>query len=100
LPADLIWIHYARARTSWYELAEPARDRLQSKWAAVRSASENAGAHSIGCFSVRGQADFSTAEVWLFPSVDDVVDHWNRLTTAGYLEWFATANSVGVRKVH
>jgi hypothetical protein len=95
---DLLWIHYTRPRTAWYELTEADREALSAGWVEVRRASTNAGGQQLGEFNVRGQSDYSTAEVWLFPSAEDAFDHWARLTHAGYAEWFVAQNNVGLRK--
>lgn len=95
---DLLWIHYSRPRTAWYELAESERAGRATAWAQVRATSEAAGGQRLGDFTVRGQSDYSSAELWLFPTADDAFDHWQRLTAQGYAEWFDAANSIGARK--
>ena len=95
---DLIWIHYARPRTAWYGLAEQERLDRAAQWDDVRAASETAGGRQLGEFTVRGQSDYSTTELWLFPTADAAFDHWQRMTAHGYAEWFDAANSIGTRK--
>lgn len=94
---NLLWINYSRPRTAWYGLPPGERGALQAKWGDVRNASKEAGGQQIGIFEVRGQSDYNTAEIWIFPSADDAFDHWARLTAAEYAEWFASANSIGNR---
>ncbi|MEW2549357.1 hypothetical protein AB0910_26900 [Streptomyces sp. NPDC047002] len=95
--ADTLWIHYALPRTAWYVLDEAEQRAARERWAAVREASLAAGATTTGPYTVRGQSDFSTAEVWTFPDADAAWDHWERLTAAGYARWFETANNLGTR---
>jgi hypothetical protein len=96
--SDVVWIHYARPRTPWYELSDEERSAHLSDWTRARRQSLEAGAQHLGDFHVRGQSDYSTAEVWTFGSAEDAFDHWARLTATGYAEWFAFANNVGLRK--
>jgi hypothetical protein len=96
--SDIVWIHYARPRTPWYGLTDEERAERGTAWTRVRQESLDGGARHLGDFHVRGQGDYSTAEVWTFGSPDDAYDHWSRLTAAGYAEWFAFANNVGTRK--
>lgn len=95
--SDLVWIHYSRPRTAWYELDEQRRAGEHTRFVAVRGASRERGGAQLGTFSVRGQSDYSTVEVWTFPDADAAFDHWRRLVDAGYAEWFEAANSVGLR---
>lgn len=90
-----LWIHYARPRPRWYEAAASDRNVLESAWVEVAAASQSRGASLVGRWNVRGQSDFSTAEVWTFRDVNDVLTHWNSLVAAGYPEWFATTNTLG-----
>ncbi|MQA02843.1 MAG: hypothetical protein GEV07_09025 [Streptosporangiales bacterium] len=61
--SDLVWIHYSRPRTAWYELDEQQRTGERAKFLAVREASHQRGGSSQGTFSVRGQSDYSTVEI-------------------------------------
>ncbi len=93
---DCVWIHYARARPHWYELPEAERALLRRAWNEIASRSRAGGGQQLGCWHVRGQSDFSTVEIWRFATVDDAFDHWTRLAAAGYSQWFAFGNSVGM----
>ncbi len=95
--ADVLWIHYALPRTSWYELPRDRQEELRERWAGVRAASLEAGARTEGAFNVRGQGDFSTVEVWRFPTVEAAYGYWEALTAAGYGRWFESANNVGTK---
>jgi hypothetical protein len=95
--AESIWIHYALPRTAWYELDGAERRGHEERWARVRAASVAAGARTDGPFSVRGQSDFSTVEVWVFPDVDAAYAHWEKLVAEGYAQWFEAANNLGTR---
>lgn len=92
---DTIWIHYARPRTSWYELDEPQRAEHEAAWRSLDAAALDAGATTQGSFSVRGQSDYSTVQVWTFPSYDAVYDYWESKVEHGYAQWFDFANQVG-----
>jgi hypothetical protein len=80
-------------------LDEDLRRSFQERWRRVRSASLAAGASTEGIFNVRGQSDFSTAEVWIFPTVDAAYAHWEQLTAAGYSQWFESANNIGTKVI-
>lgn len=97
MAGESIWIHYARPRPHWYELAEEKQRNLTAQWKEVRDASVAAGAVALGCYHIRGQHDFETVDLWRFPSPEAAFDHWARLTSAHYNEWFAFANNVGLR---
>jgi hypothetical protein len=94
---DTLWIHYALARTAWYELDDSRRGALEETWKRIRTQSLDGGAQTEGVFSVRGQSDFSTVEVWRFPDVEAAYTYWERLTEAGYSQWFESANNLGMR---
>ena len=93
---DTIWIHYARPRPHWYGLDEAEKTALNGKWRAIKEAARMAGSSFVGSYHVRGQHDFETVEVWKFPNADAAFDHWSKLTAAGYNEWFAFANNIGL----
>jgi hypothetical protein len=93
--ADVVWLHYALARTAWYELDPGEREKLGAAWDEARAASVRAGARTEGGYDVRGQGDYSTVEVWFFPDADAAFDHWSRLVDAGYQRWFEASNAVG-----
>lgn len=94
--ADTIWIHYSRPRPHWYRLVEQEQAERRTAWGAVREASQRAGGVPLGSYHVRGQHDFQTVELWRFASPEAAFDHWARLTAAGYNEWFAFSNNVGL----
>jgi hypothetical protein len=94
--AEVLWIHYARARSPWYELEDDVRQEHLSRFDAVREATTAAGGHYTGTFHVRGWSDWSTVELWQFPDADSAFSHWSRLTDAGYSKWFAFANNIGL----
>jgi hypothetical protein len=94
--AEVLWMHYARARSPWYELDDDVRREHLTRFAGVRDASAAAGGRYTGTFHVRGWSDWSTVELWRFPDADSAVAHWNRLTEAGYARWFAFANNIGL----
>jgi hypothetical protein len=92
-----IWIHYSRPRPHWYQLAQKERDDLTAKWSGVRTVSIAAGGVALGRYHIRGQHDFETVEIWQFPSPEAVFDHWARLTSSHYNEWYAFANNIGLK---
>jgi hypothetical protein len=92
----IVWIHYARPRSRWYALDPAEQDRLREEWAAVDAASASDGGEPQGVFRVRGQSDYSTVELWRFRSYDSAYAHWAARLAAGYAQWFAFANNVGV----
>jgi hypothetical protein len=91
----IVWIHYARPRSSWYGLDGAEQGRLREKWAAVDAATAVEGGQPQGTYQVRGQSDYSTVELWRFPSYDAAYAHWSAKLAAGYAQWFAFANNVG-----
>jgi hypothetical protein len=95
--SDWIWIHYTRARPHWYELEVADRDAKLHAWARVRGESERLGGRCHGRYHIRGQSDYTTVEIWNFQSVEHAFDHWSRLTSAGYAEWFLSANNIGLQ---
>lgn len=92
---DIVWIHFALPRTSWYALDTTSRDALNADWESVRTRSRESGASGGQKYHVRGQGDYSTVEVWHFPDVNMVYEHWRALTAKSYLEWFTASNSFG-----
>jgi hypothetical protein len=92
---EFIWIHFALPRTAWYEQSDQSRRELEGSWEAVRADSRSQGGLSDGRYHVRGQSDYSTVEVWRFPSTDAAFDHWQRLVAAGYGRCFHSSNCLG-----
>jgi hypothetical protein len=93
---DVLWIHYARPRSPWYELDAAAREEYLAQFELVRNESSAAGGEYNGTFHVRGSSDYSTVELWLFPDADAAFAHWSRLSEADYAKWFAFANNIGL----
>lgn len=91
-----IWIHQARPRPSWYELDRGRQAELHTEWAHLdRHATAN-GAVWLGSYSIRGQSDYSTLELWRFKTPEEAFNFWTTRVTAGYSTWFAFSNQIGV----
>lgn len=93
---EFLWLHYSLPRTSWYELDETERARYEAAFEEQRVLAERAGASRSGRFHVRGQSDYSHVEVWNFPSAEAAFEHWSRMVTAEYAEYFEFANQLGM----
>ena len=94
--SECVWIHYARPRPHWYGLDDAARSAHEARWRAVAEQSVLAGGSRLGRYHVRGQQDFETVEIWRFPSAEAAFDHWAALAAAGYGEFNAFANNIGL----
>jgi hypothetical protein len=90
-----LWAHQARPRTSWYGLDPVEQKVLLDRWDALNEEAVAAGAERVGTYAIRGQSDFSTLDVWIFPSPDDVFRFWEARVLADYVVWFAFSNQVG-----
>lgn len=93
---ETIWIHYSRPRSHWYRLDGPQQDQHRAVWEAIAMAAVTAGASRLGRYHVRGQHDFQEVEIWKFRTPEEAFAHWAKLTAAGYNEWFAFSNNVGM----
>jgi hypothetical protein len=91
-----IWIHYARPRPHWYGLDDAARGEHEARWRIAADKSVTAGGARLGRYHVRGQHDFETVEIWRFPNAEAAFAHWSALTAAGYGEFNAFANNIGL----
>ena len=94
--SECIWIHYARPRPHWYGLDAATRAAHEKTWATAADASLAAGGSRLGRYHIRGQQDFETVEIWRFPSAEAAFEHWSALTAAGYGEFNAFANNIGL----
>ncbi len=95
--APTIWIHQTRNRPGWYELPPHEQDRLRAQWDEADAVQK--GAILVGRYTIRGQSDYSTLEVWELPSPEAAYDFWDNRVRAGYTVWNISANLVG-RDVH
>jgi hypothetical protein len=93
---DTLWVHQARPRTPWYGLQPEQKTKLLAQWSDLDAASESAGAKLVGKYSIRGQSDFSTIEIWRFDSPEEAFTFWSDRVAADYAVWFAFSNQVGV----
>lgn len=93
----VLWLHHARPRPHWYDLADAEREHLLEQWRTLDAASVTAGGEPLGDYRVRGQSDWSTVSAWRFPDVDAAYAHWQGRVRAGYSTWFAFANSLGTQ---
>lgn len=91
-----IWIHQARPRPAWYGLDAAHKDELRNAWRALDAAAVDGGAERVGGYSIRGQSDFSTLEVWRFAGPEEAFEFWARRVEADYAVWFAFSNQLGV----
>lgn len=94
--SDVVWIHYARPRTPWYELDEAERQARLARFAQAREQSMRSGGEHQGTFHVRGSSDYSSVEMWRFADAAAAFAHWSRMTDAEYARWFAFANTIGL----
>ena len=93
---DCIWIHYARPRPHWYGLDESVKREKLAAWKAVDDSSARDGGVCYGRYHVRGQHDFETVETWRFADAEAAFRHWAALSAAGYGEFNAFANNIGL----
>lgn len=93
---NTIWIHYTRPRPHWYRLPQEEKSEKQALWDGITKNAVAEGAVSLGDYHIRGQHDFQTVSVWRFPSPEAAFEHWSRLTAAGYNEWHAFTNNIGL----
>jgi hypothetical protein len=93
---ECIWIHYCRPRPHWYGLDEATRRDKRVAWAALAARSQESGGNLVGRYHVRGHHDFETVEIWRFPTAEAAFQHWSDLTAAGYGEFNAFANNIGL----
>lgn len=91
----VLWLHYARPRSRWYDVPPAERERMSVEWLRADDASVAAGAERLGVYRVRGQSDWSTVSVWRFADVDAAFAHWEGKVRAGYVSWFAFSNAMG-----
>lgn len=94
--SQTVWIHQARPRSAWYALDEAQRQERLDVWSALDCAAVERGAQRIGAYSIRGQSDYSTLELWHFDSPEATFDFWAARVGADYAVWFAFANQLGV----
>ena len=95
---DFLWLHQARARTAWYELTHDERAEREQQWNAIRDREIANGSRWLGRFNVRGQSDHNTTDVWVFDGPGAAFAYWDTLVAAGRAQWFACANSGGLRE--
>jgi hypothetical protein len=93
--SDVLWIHYCRPRSAWYQLADETRRAAEMQWQAVRHESERDGGRCEGRYRCRGLSDFEHVEVWHFKSIELVERHWSALERAGYTDLVVSHNLIG-----
>jgi len=93
---ETIWIHQARPRTSWYALSPAEKHDLRTQWKALDEAASATGAEKLGEYSIRGQSDYSTVELWRFTGPEKAFEFWDDRVRADYAVWFAFSNQLGV----
>jgi hypothetical protein len=90
----ITWIHTYRPRPGWYEQTPATRDRLLAGWEEAANASINNGATRTGPLSIRGQSRQEHLQIWTFPDLEHLEDHWTRLRKLGYADWRESENTV------
>lgn len=95
----ITWIHAYRPRPGWYEESKAERDRLLVTWEGTASVSIENGATRVGPLSIRGQSRQERLEVWTFPDLAHLEDHWSRLRKLEYTDWRESENTVATEVV-
>lgn len=54
------------------------------------------GGEFFGRYSIRGQSDFSTLEIWKFASASRAHEFWERRVEGSYSRFFAFSNQLGL----
>lgn len=90
----ILWLHFFRPRSAWYELDAEERAGLEAAWRAAATAA--AGAEFLGEYSVRGQSTQERVQVWRFADADCLEALWSALLEQGYADWRVSENVVGV----
>ncbi len=92
----VLWIHQTRPRSAWYGLDPQQKSAFLSKWRELDAAAIASGARRDGEYSIRGQSDYSTVEIWHFDSPERAFDFWDARVQSDYAVWFAFSNQLGV----
>jgi len=95
----ITWIHTYRPRPGWYEETELNRDGMLAGWEEAVSVSIDEGATRVGPLSIRGQSRQERLEVWTFPTLKALENHWLRLRRLGYTDWRESENTVATEIV-
>lgn len=95
----ITWIHTYRPRPGWYEQTPAARQALLASWEDVAAASIENGATCAGPLSIRGQSRQEHLQIWTFPDLGRLEDHWTRLRKLGYTDWRESENTVATEIV-
>ncbi len=95
----ITWIHTYRPRPGWYDQTPAARAEMHAGWEEASGASIRNGATRSGPLSIRGQSKQEHLEVWTFPDVTHLEDHWTRLRRIGYTDWRESENTVATEIV-
>ena len=90
----ITWIHTYRPRPGWYEQTPQARQEILAGWDTAAAASLRNGATRSGPLSIRGQSRQEHLEIWTFPDLEQLEDHWTRLRKLGYTDWRESENTV------
>lgn len=93
----ILWLHFFRPRSAWYELDAEERAGLEAAWRATGTTTE--GAEFLGEYSVRGQSTHERVQVWRFADADLLESLWAALLAQGYADWRVSENVVGVPEI-
>ena len=95
----ITWIHTYRPRPGWYEQTRTTRRELWAGWESAAARSMESGATRVGPLSIRGQSRQEHLEIWTFPDLGHLEDHWTRLRKLGYTDWRESENTVATEIV-
>ena len=95
----ITWLHTYRPRSGWYRQTPEARDQLLTGWERIAADSIDAGATRVGPLSIRGQSRQERLEVWTFPDLGHLDNHWSRLRKLEYTDWRESENTVATEIV-
>lgn len=90
-----LWIHQSRPRPSWYELDRSSQAELRARWGELDTEAVAGGAERVGEYTIRGQSDYATLEVWKFASPEESFAFWSDRVAAEYSTWFTSSNQLG-----
>lgn len=90
----ITWLHTYRPRPGWYGQTPAARDGMLAGWEEAAAVSTDTGATRVGPLSIRGQSRQERLEIWTFPDLEHLENHWSRLRKLGYADWRESENTV------
>ena len=90
------WINFYNPTDDWYYLAAKEKSIYLNNYNKIVEHAKSKGAQLLGSYKCRSNSEWSSYDVWEFPSIEIIVEIFNnQLEVIGHFQYFEENHVMG-----